>query len=169
MSFLMYLFLVSKFDLNKIYPITTGCIFICVMLGSFLVLKENIGTIQIVGSALILIGVVLLAIKHWICNNAVYVFYFERKYYAKALDKYGIIAYYYNIIFRAGCNSPPAVKPASLFGWFGETPKPTVKVRMKEECICICIFRPHFRGGVSSFSFNSPDKRKENVKWKDKI
>lgn len=64
MSFLMYLFLVSKFDLNKIYPITTGCIFVCVMLGSFLVLKENIGTIQIVGSALILIGVVLLAIKH---------------------------------------------------------------------------------------------------------
>ncbi|MDD6236594.1 MAG: hypothetical protein PUB00_04350 [Clostridiales bacterium] len=63
MSFVLYLILVSKFDLNKIYPITTGCIFVCVMLGSFLVLKENIGIVQIIGSAAILIGVVLLALK----------------------------------------------------------------------------------------------------------
>lgn len=63
LSFVLYLILVSKFDLNKIYPITTGCIFVCVMLGSFLVLKENIGIVQIIGSAAILIGVVLLAIK----------------------------------------------------------------------------------------------------------
>lgn len=60
-SFLLYLILVSKFDLSKIYPITTGIIFVCVMLASVLFLHEAIQWQQLLGSALILIGVVLLA------------------------------------------------------------------------------------------------------------
>lgn len=60
-SFLLYLFLVSKFDLSKIYPITTGIIFIGVMIMSVLFLRETVHWQQLLGSALILIGVVLLA------------------------------------------------------------------------------------------------------------
>lgn len=62
-SFLLYLVLVSKFDLGRIYPITTGVIFVGVMIASAVVLHENISWVQIIGSALILIGVVMLSLK----------------------------------------------------------------------------------------------------------
>ncbi len=55
------------------------------------------------------------------------------------------------VIFRAGCKSPPAVillsckkarEPASVeAGRFGEKPKPTVKVRMKEDSDCCPLFQ----------------------------
>lgn len=60
-SFLLYLVLVSKFDLSKIYPITTGIIFIGVMVSSVFFLNESVKWTQILGSVLILIGVLLLA------------------------------------------------------------------------------------------------------------
>lgn len=59
-SFLLYLVLVSKTDLSKIYPITTGCIFIGVMAASFLVLHEAVSWPQVVGSCLILVGILLI-------------------------------------------------------------------------------------------------------------
>ncbi|MBC5786872.1 MULTISPECIES: hypothetical protein [Clostridiaceae] len=62
-SFLIYLVLVSKFDLSKIYPITTGIIFIGVMVASVLFLHESVSWVQILASGLILIGVVLLSLK----------------------------------------------------------------------------------------------------------
>lgn len=59
-SFLLYLILVSKFNLSKIYPITTGIIFICVMVASVLLLKEQVTMTSLLGSALILVGVILI-------------------------------------------------------------------------------------------------------------
>ncbi len=45
----------------------------------------------------------------------------------KMIDILLRIFYYHYIIFGAGCNSLPAVKPASLFGRHGVIPWPTVK------------------------------------------
>lgn len=60
-SFLLYLFLVSKFDLTKIYPVTTGAIFIGIMVASVIFLNESVHWQQILGSVLILAGIILLA------------------------------------------------------------------------------------------------------------
>jgi small multidrug resistance pump len=62
-SFLLYLGLVSNMKLSYIYPITTGIIYILILVASICIFRETINYIQIVGSAFILLGVILMNIK----------------------------------------------------------------------------------------------------------
>ena len=59
-SFLMYMIIVSKYDLTRIYPITSGLIYTLVFAGGILLLKEQITTLKIVGSCVILVGIILI-------------------------------------------------------------------------------------------------------------
>lgn len=59
-SFLLYMYLVSKNDLGYIIPLTTAFVYIAIFIASFLIFKEVYTTPKIMGIALILIGLVLL-------------------------------------------------------------------------------------------------------------
>jgi small multidrug resistance pump len=62
-SFLLYLTLVSKMDLGYIYPLTTGIIYILVLVASVVIFKEAVSTFKIIGCGLIFIGVILINIQ----------------------------------------------------------------------------------------------------------
>jgi len=62
-SFLLYMFLISKFDLGYIVPLATGLVYILVFVASFLVFKESISIIKIIAATLIIAGVILLNIE----------------------------------------------------------------------------------------------------------
>lgn len=59
-SFLLYLWIVSKYDLTKIYPITSGLIYILVFLGGMMILHEPMSTVKTIGSIVVLAGVILM-------------------------------------------------------------------------------------------------------------
>ena len=59
-SFLMYMAIVSKYDLTRIYPITSGLIYILVFAGGILLLKESVSMLKMVGCAAILVGIILM-------------------------------------------------------------------------------------------------------------
>ena len=63
-SFLLYMFLVSKFDLSYIVPIATGIVYILTLLSSVYIFKDKLNTYNIIGVILVLIGVVLVNIKN---------------------------------------------------------------------------------------------------------
>lgn len=62
-SFLFYLFSLSKFQLSVIYPIFVSSGIIIVSLASLLFLKENLSWLQISGIVIIIFGIFLLATK----------------------------------------------------------------------------------------------------------
>jgi len=62
-SFLLYMYLISKFDLGYIIPLTTALVYILIFVASFLIFKEAFSTIKIIAIILIIIGVALLNIK----------------------------------------------------------------------------------------------------------
>lgn len=62
-SFLLYMYLISKFDLGYIIPITTACVYILIFFASFVIFKEAFTAIKIAGIILIVIGVALLNLK----------------------------------------------------------------------------------------------------------
>ena len=59
-SFFLYMFILSRLQLHVVYPITVGATLILITLASHLLLREAVTTIQIVGIATILIGVILV-------------------------------------------------------------------------------------------------------------
>lgn len=59
-SFLMYIFILSKFNLSYIIPIITGVSYILTLSLSYFVLHETIGSTQLIGIAFVLVGVVLM-------------------------------------------------------------------------------------------------------------
>lgn len=59
-SFLLYLFLVSKFNLSYIVPITTGLMYVVIFIASALVFKEKIDPIHLIGAIVVLFGVILI-------------------------------------------------------------------------------------------------------------
>ncbi|GMO26573.1 MAG: hypothetical protein Ta2F_02140 [Termitinemataceae bacterium] len=61
-SFLMSLWLMSKFKLSLMYPIAAGMINVLVCILSITVLKESIGIVSWLGILLISLGVVILNI-----------------------------------------------------------------------------------------------------------
>lgn len=63
LSFLLYLFLVSKFNLSYIVPITIGLVYILTILSSVLFFKENMHFYHVIGIVLIIIGVFLINLK----------------------------------------------------------------------------------------------------------
>lgn len=62
-SFLIYMGLVSKNNLSYLIPVVTGAVYLLTMLSSVLIFKENIQFFQLVGSLLILTGLVLMNVK----------------------------------------------------------------------------------------------------------
>lgn len=62
-SFIIWMWIISTNTLSVIYPIALGISYILIMGVSFLILKEPISTINIVGIVFVLIGVILISIK----------------------------------------------------------------------------------------------------------
>ena len=62
-GFLVYLFVLSKFQLNIAYPITVSAGIILVSLASWFFFKETLSSLQISGIILIIFGIFLLATK----------------------------------------------------------------------------------------------------------
>lgn len=63
LSFLFYTILLSKFDLSFISPLTVGLVYILIMITSFIFFKENITIYKLIGSSMIIFGVLLMVIK----------------------------------------------------------------------------------------------------------
>jgi drug/metabolite transporter (DMT)-like permease len=63
LSFITYTILLNKFELSFISPLTVAFVYILLMITSFLIFKEPITFQKIAGSALILLGVILMLIK----------------------------------------------------------------------------------------------------------
>jgi drug/metabolite transporter (DMT)-like permease len=62
-SFLLYISLISKFNLSFIMPIITGIGYICTVAISVIVLKEHINKYQLIGIAVITLGIIFMNIK----------------------------------------------------------------------------------------------------------
>lgn len=62
-SFFMYMFLISKFDLTYIVPVTTGIVQVATFVLAIMIFKEIVTVSKVVATGLILIGVILLNIK----------------------------------------------------------------------------------------------------------
>lgn len=62
-SFLMYMFLISKFDLTYIVPVTTGIVQVATFVLAIMIFKESVTISKVVATGLILMGVILLNIK----------------------------------------------------------------------------------------------------------
>lgn len=59
-SFLIYTFLISKYDLGYIIPLVTAVVYVLIFIASFIIFKEVFTAAKIVGICLILGGLVLL-------------------------------------------------------------------------------------------------------------
>ena len=62
-SFLMWQKLLATYDLSYIVPITTGIVQVIILILSYVIFKENINTINLIGISLVIIGIVLISIK----------------------------------------------------------------------------------------------------------
>lgn len=62
-SFLLYTFLISKYELGYIIPLTTAFVYILIFSGSYFIFRENFTLFKIIGIILILSGLVFLNFK----------------------------------------------------------------------------------------------------------
>jgi drug/metabolite transporter (DMT)-like permease len=62
-SFLLYIYLISKYDLGYIIPLTTGLVYALIFIASFVIFNEVFTVFKIVGIALIVLGLLLLNLK----------------------------------------------------------------------------------------------------------
>lgn len=62
-SFLLYIYLVSKHSLTFLYPLSTGLVYIVILVSSHFIFKEKVEVVTIVGGILIVLGVMLLNMK----------------------------------------------------------------------------------------------------------
>ena len=62
-SFLLYMYLISRFDLGYIIPLTTALVYIIIFTASFVVFNEAFTALKVSGITLIVIGLVLLNLK----------------------------------------------------------------------------------------------------------
>lgn len=62
-SFILWIGILSKYNLSYISPIASGMAYVLIILFSKFILKENIGLFQSIGIVVILMGVVLMNIK----------------------------------------------------------------------------------------------------------
>lgn len=63
LSFVFYTILLSKFELSFISPLTVGIVYVLLMLTAFIFFKEEITIFKLIGSSLILLGVLMIIIK----------------------------------------------------------------------------------------------------------
>lgn len=59
-SFLVYFYLISKFNLGYIIPLTTALVYLCIFVASYFIFHEVFTPLKIAGIALIVGGLVLL-------------------------------------------------------------------------------------------------------------
>ena len=62
-SFLLYTYLISKYDLGYIIPLAAAFVYVLIFLGSAIFLNEVFTAAKIVGIALILSGIIFLNVK----------------------------------------------------------------------------------------------------------
>lgn len=62
-SFLLYTYLISKYDLGYIIPLATAFVYIAIFVSSYFIFKEVFTPIKILGIALIMCGLVFLNLK----------------------------------------------------------------------------------------------------------
>ena len=62
-SFLLYMFILPKFNISYIMPITSAISYIATFVLSILILKEHVTLNGIIGSIIILIGIIIINIK----------------------------------------------------------------------------------------------------------
>lgn len=62
-SFIVYMIVLTRFNLSYIFPITMGIVYILVFLASIFLFKEPFSVTSILGSIMVLAGVILLNVK----------------------------------------------------------------------------------------------------------
>lgn len=62
-SFLVYMYLLSKYDLGYIIPLTTALVYVIIFTASFIIFKEVFTALKIIGISLIVIGLIFLNLK----------------------------------------------------------------------------------------------------------
>lgn len=62
-SFLLYLFILPKFNLSYIMPIMSAISYIGIFVLSIIILKEKVTTAGIIGSIIILIGILIMNLE----------------------------------------------------------------------------------------------------------
>lgn len=62
-SFLLWMYLISKSEISFIVPLGVAVTNIAVLIGSYVILKESISGAAIVGTILIIVGVIVMNIK----------------------------------------------------------------------------------------------------------
>lgn len=62
-SFLVYMYLISRYDLGYIIPLTTALVYVLIFTASFFIFKETFSTLKVVGVILIIIGLAFLNLK----------------------------------------------------------------------------------------------------------
>ncbi len=63
LSFLVYIFLISKFELSYIIPVATALVYVVVFAAAFLFFKEHFTLLKLVAIVFIIVGVMLLNTK----------------------------------------------------------------------------------------------------------
>ena len=66
-SFLLFTRLVVMFDISWIYPITAGIVQIATLISAYVIFKEDISILGVIGIILVIVGIVIMNIK--IPNN----------------------------------------------------------------------------------------------------
>jgi drug/metabolite transporter (DMT)-like permease len=62
-SFILYLYLISKFQLGYIIPLTSAFVYIFIFVASFLIFNEAFTITKIIGICLIVAGLTFLNLK----------------------------------------------------------------------------------------------------------
>ena len=60
LSYLLFMILIAKSNLTQLIPVTTGVVYITTLVASVAIFKENVSTSQVLGSLLIMIGILLM-------------------------------------------------------------------------------------------------------------
>lgn len=60
MSFLVYMYLISKYDLGYIIPITTALVYVLIFTASYFIFHEVFTVLKIIGISFIVIGLIFL-------------------------------------------------------------------------------------------------------------
>ena len=63
-SFLVYMYLISRYDLGYIIPLTTALVYVLIFTTSFFIFKETFSIYKIAGILLLLLGLLLINIKN---------------------------------------------------------------------------------------------------------
>ena len=62
-SFLLFTRLVVMFDISWIYPITAGIVQIATLISAYVIFKEDISVLGVIGIILVIVGIVVMNIK----------------------------------------------------------------------------------------------------------